>query len=55
MYVIKLLPPLCLSQEDEDWIVRAFDDVVAECHRVPGALWDLATTMAGNTLRSPAG
>jgi ornithine--oxo-acid transaminase len=55
MYVIKLLPPLCLSQEDEDWIVRAFDDVIAECHRVPGALWDLATTLAGNTLRSTAG
>jgi ornithine--oxo-acid transaminase len=55
MYVIKLLPSLCLSQEDEDWIVRAFDDVIAECHRVPSALWDLATTFAGNTLRSSAG
>jgi ornithine--oxo-acid transaminase len=55
MYVIKLLPPLCLSQEDEDWIVRALDDVVGECHRVPSALWDLAATLTGNTLRSSAG
>jgi len=54
-YVIKLLPALCLSQEDEDWIVRAFDDVISECHRVPSALWDLATTLAGNALRSSPG
>jgi ornithine--oxo-acid transaminase len=55
MYVIKLLPPLCLSQDDEDWVVRALDDVIADCHKVPGALWDLATTMTGNTLRGSAG
>ncbi|HTA17676.1 MAG TPA: aspartate aminotransferase family protein, partial [Polyangia bacterium] len=29
MYVIKLLPPLCLTEADEDWIVAAFDDVIA--------------------------
>jgi ornithine--oxo-acid transaminase len=55
MYVVKLLPPLCLCQDDEDWIVRAFDDVIGECHRVPSALWDLATTLAGNTLRGNPG
>jgi ornithine--oxo-acid transaminase len=55
MYVIKLLPPLCLSQEDEDWIVRAFDDVIADCHKMPSAIWDLAATLTGNTLRSSAG
>jgi ornithine--oxo-acid transaminase len=55
MYVIKLLPPLCLSQEDEDWIVRAFDEVIADCHKFPSAIWDLATTLTGNTLRIGAG
>jgi ornithine--oxo-acid transaminase len=55
MYVIKLLPPLGLSQADEDWIVSAFDDVIADCHRVPGAIWDLATTLAGHALKSKAG
>jgi ornithine--oxo-acid transaminase len=55
MYVIKLLPPLCLSQEDEDWVVRAFDDVIADCHKVPSAIWELAATMTGNTLRGSAG
>ncbi len=55
MYVIKLLPPLCLSQSDEDWIVEAFDDVIGECHKMPSAVWDLATTLAGHALKSKAG
>jgi ornithine--oxo-acid transaminase len=55
MNVIKLLPPLCLSQEDEDWIVRAFDDVIGECHKLPGAVWDLATTLASHAFRTRAG
>lgn len=55
MYVIKLLPPMCISQEDEDWIVAAFDDVIADCHKVPGAVWELATTLAGHALKSKAG
>ena len=55
MYVIKLLPPLCLTQEDEDWVVNAFDDVIAECHRVPSSIWDLATTLAGHALKTRVG
>ena len=55
MYVIKLLPPMCISQADEDWIVAAFDDVIADCHKVPGAVWELATTLAGHALKSKAG
>jgi ornithine--oxo-acid transaminase len=52
MYVIKLLPPLCIDESDEDWIVRAFDDVIADCHKVPGAVWELATTLAAQALKS---
>jgi ornithine--oxo-acid transaminase len=55
MYVIKLLPPLCLSQADEDWIVEAFDDVISGCHKVPSSVWGLATTLAGHALKSKAG
>jgi ornithine--oxo-acid transaminase len=55
MYVIKLLPPLCITQEDEDWIVHAFDELIADCHRMPSSIWDLATTLARNTLKSQAG
>ncbi len=55
MYVIKLLPPLCLTQSDEDWIVRAIDDVLADAHRFPSAIWDLAATFTGNALKRRAG
>jgi ornithine--oxo-acid transaminase len=55
MSVIKLLPPLCISQADEDWVVAAFDDVLAECHKGSSAVWDLATTLGANALKSQAG
>jgi len=55
MCVIKLLPPLCISAADEDWIVGAFDQVIGECHKFPGAAWDLATTLASHALSSGAG
>ena len=48
---IKLLPPLVISDEDCDWIIRAFDEVVADAHRVPGAVWSLGKTLAGHALR----
>jgi ornithine--oxo-acid transaminase len=52
LYVIKLLPPLCISAADEDWIVAAFDEVIADCHKVPSSVWDLATTLAGHAWRA---
>ncbi|TDR85459.1 aspartate aminotransferase family protein [Enterovirga rhinocerotis] len=48
---IKLLPPLVVSDEDVDWTIRAFDEVIAEAHRVPGAVWSLGKTLAGHALR----
>jgi ornithine--oxo-acid transaminase len=31
------------------------DDVVADCHKVPGAIWDLGKTLTGHALKSKAG
>ena len=50
MHVIKLLPPLIINQSDADWIVTAFDDVIAGSHEVPGAIWSLGTSLAGHAL-----
>lgn len=55
MNVVKLLPPLVIDERDRARIVTAFDQVIADCHRVPGAVWDLATTLAGQALKSKAG
>jgi ornithine--oxo-acid transaminase len=52
--VIKLLPPLVLSDSDMDWIETAFEDVVGDAHRL-GAVWDLGRTLAGHALKARAG
>ena len=43
-HTIKLIPPLTINDEDCDWIVRAFDDVIADSHRM-GAVWSLGKTL----------
>ena len=54
MPVIKLLPPLVVSDADVDAIIDAFDDVIGESHAL-GAVWDLGRTLAGHALKSRAG
>lgn len=54
-HVVKFLPPLVIDESDCDWIRDAVDDVIAECHQVPGAIWDLGKTLAGHALRIKAG
>lgn len=49
-YVVKLLPPLSLSKEDLDWILEAFEETIASSHRFPGAVWDLALSLASHAI-----
>lgn len=51
-HTIKLLPPLVISMTDCDWILNAFDDVIADGHRVPSALWSLGKTLIGHSIRA---
>jgi ornithine--oxo-acid transaminase len=53
-HTIKLLPPLILSDTDCDWIERSFASVIADAHRVPGAVWNLGKTLIDNAVRSRA-
>jgi ornithine--oxo-acid transaminase len=39
--IIKLLPPLVISSEDAEWFLGAFEDVLEQMHRFPGAAWDV--------------
>jgi len=39
--VIKLLPPLIISEEDVQWFLRAFEDVLVQMHKFPGPAWDV--------------
>jgi ornithine--oxo-acid transaminase len=45
---IKLLPPYVINDDDCAWIEKAFDTVIAESHRVPGAIWSLGKTLIEN-------
>ncbi len=52
MNVVKLLPPLVITEQDIDWIINGFDKTIADCHKVPGSIWDLGKTLAGHALKS---
>jgi ornithine--oxo-acid transaminase len=51
-HVIKLLPPLTISDADCDWIEQSFEAVIADAHRVPGAIWSLGKTLLENVARA---
>jgi acetylornithine/succinyldiaminopimelate/putrescine aminotransferase len=44
--VLKLSPPLILTEAELDRFVRALSEVVKECHRFPGGLWDFGLGLA---------
>ncbi|KAB0681510.1 aspartate aminotransferase family protein [Aureimonas leprariae] len=51
-HVVKLLPSLVITDADCDWIERSFEAVIAESHRVPGAVWDLGRTLADHAMKA---
>jgi ornithine--oxo-acid transaminase len=55
MNVIKLLPPLILSQKDCDRIVGALTKTIADTHQVPGSIWELGKNLASHALKAKAG
>ncbi len=50
-HVIKLLPPITISEQDINDTVDAFEKVVAMAHRFPGAIWDLGKTLVKHSLK----
>ncbi len=55
MNVVKLLPPLNLTQKDRDWIVNSFSKTIADCHQVPGSIWDLGKNLASHAIKGKKG
>src|SRR5262249_25981596 len=54
IYTIKLLPPLIITETDCDWIERSFETVIADSHRVPGAIWSLGKTLVDHAIKARA-
>ncbi len=53
--VIKLLPALVIGDEDRRWIAAAFEQVMAECQNLSGAIFDLARNLASHAIKAKAG
>jgi ornithine--oxo-acid transaminase len=49
-HIIKLLPPYIITEADCAWIETAFEEVIAQSHRVPGAIWSLGKTLIDNAM-----
>jgi ornithine--oxo-acid transaminase len=41
--VVKLLPPLVITEADAQWFLSAFADVMVQMHKFPGPAWDVLT------------
>jgi ornithine--oxo-acid transaminase len=51
-HTVKLLPSLVINDADCEWTETALDAVIADSHRVPGAVWSLGKTLADHALRA---
>jgi ornithine--oxo-acid transaminase len=49
-HTIKLLPSYVITDDDCAWIENAFEQVIAESHRLPGAIWSLGKTLIENAM-----
>ena len=54
-HTVKLLPALLISDDDCDWIESSFNEVIADSHRVPGAVWSLGRTLAAQVRKARSG
>jgi ornithine--oxo-acid transaminase len=52
--VIKLIPPLVLSEADVQWFLTAFEDVLVQLHKFPGPAWDVVSDIGKMMLTSRA-
>jgi acetylornithine/succinyldiaminopimelate/putrescine aminotransferase len=41
MDVVKILPPLIIGEKEVDLFVAALDDVLTECRKFPGPMWEI--------------
>lgn len=54
-HTIKLLPSLTIDASDCEWIEKSFDDVIADAHKTPGAVWSLGKTLAEHAIKARLG
>jgi len=50
--VIRILPPLIIGEKEVDMFVNALDDVLTECRKFPGPMWELGNNFVRAALGS---
>jgi acetylornithine/succinyldiaminopimelate/putrescine aminotransferase len=53
--VIKLLPPLVISENDVRWFLNAFEQVMVKLHRFPGPAWEALVHIGKFAIKSRMG
>jgi acetylornithine/succinyldiaminopimelate/putrescine aminotransferase len=48
--IIRILPPFVITDEDIAHFVNALDDVLTDCHKLPGPMWDLGKNLVSAAL-----
>jgi len=48
--VIKLLPPLLVGDEELEWFVAAFDDVMEDVHSSNGLFWEFGLNLVKHAI-----
>jgi len=52
MDVLKILPPLIIGENEIDMFVNALDDVLTDCRKFPGPMWELGNNFVKAALGS---
>ncbi len=55
MDVVKILPPLIIGEREVDRFVTAFDEVLTDCRKFPGPMWEIGNNFVRHALRSRKG
>lgn len=50
MPIIKILPPLNISESDVDWFLEALEDVMVKLHKFPGPAWEVLKKLGNHAL-----
>jgi acetylornithine/succinyldiaminopimelate/putrescine aminotransferase len=50
--VIRILPPLIIGEKEVEMFVKALDDVLSECRKFPGPMWELGNNFVRAALGS---
>ena len=52
MDVIKILPPLIIGEREMDRFISALDQVLTDCRKFPGPMWELGKNFMRHALSS---